>query len=162
MSEGCSPEAYRDCGLRAEIKRLQATNPFRANVPMAIRLSDKLFAYGNDEEIALLQTKLTQLAAWQKIAIDERAEVLRIRRHNKPAETNWLDEAAKELDLQGYTFKTAYEPDGPIEINGERYVNESEQKAYVERLESAYVDMVFNAVGSDEEAHAALEKIRKG
>lgn len=23
MSEGCSPDAYRDCGLRAEIKRLR-------------------------------------------------------------------------------------------------------------------------------------------
>jgi len=30
------------------------------------------------------------------------------------------------------------------------------------RLEAAYVDMVFNATGSDDEAQAALTKIREG
>jgi len=35
--------------------------------------------------------------------------------------------------LQGY--KTAYEPDGPIEINGEKYV----KAAYIDRLEKEFL-----------------------
>lgn len=131
MSEGCSPEAYRDCGLRAEIKRLQDRVEY-----LDKRDARTLQEYGDLQE---------QFAAWQKIAIDERAEVLRIRRHNKPAETNWLDEAAKELGSQ------------------------VEQEAgYLERLETDYLSWVreyYRDLGEERaiaEARAALEKIREG
>ncbi|MCK9568922.1 hypothetical protein M0R72_08275 [Candidatus Pacearchaeota archaeon] len=69
---------YLDIGrivadLVAEIKRLRAMNPFQVAVPVAIRITDNLFAYGNAEESAKLQRLLMQLAAKDAIISDELA-----------------------------------------------------------------------------------------
>jgi hypothetical protein len=69
--------------------------------------------------------------------------------------------AAKDLGLQ-YTFKTTHGVDGPIEINGEKYVKESEQKAYAERLERLALSICIEAGWDQEDFEAALEKIRRG
>lgn len=152
-------------GLVSEIKRLQDENDYLRNGTCLGCVA-----------------KLEELAKWQQIAIKQRALINFIETEERYAYSEHVilsdDEmsiAAKELGLQGY--KTAHEPDGPIEINGERYVKESEQKAYVERLEEAFLDAYHAKIyygriyykkdpGAREEriaeTHAALEKIRRG
>jgi hypothetical protein len=142
-----------------------------------------------DEDIGDL---MKELAKWQQIAIEERAKFNNavemgllhegINFGSDEASEEDLPQAAKDLGLQ-YTFKTAYGTDGPIEINGERYVRESEQKAYIDRLEAAYLDMWRISLSDKDgnltpdqlkeldeaantmlqlQAQAALEKIRRG
>lgn len=126
-------------GLAEEIKRLQV-----------LECAAKANTTRRDEDIGDL---MKELSKWQQIAIEERANWLYAIEStggydmvkvsdlcNEEVATPKRSQAAKELGLQ-YTFKTAYEPNGPIEINGERYVRESEQKAYIDRLEAAYLDM---------------------
>lgn len=124
-----------------------------------------------------IRTAAATLTKWQQIAIKQRALINFIETEERYAYSEHVilsdDEmsiAAKELGLQGY--KT----NGHIEINGERYVRESEQKAYVERLEEAFLDAYHAKIyygriyykkdpGPREEriaeTHAALEKIRE-
>ena len=134
-----------------------------------------------DEDIGDL---MRELAKWQQIAIDEKANsILHIAHQHENrysfTKTESIEQATKELGLKR-TFKTAYGTDGPIEINGERYVRESEQKAYIERLEAAFLDarkgeLYFREYSrrgdvelpdaydrSKQEAQVALEKIRRG
>lgn len=148
-------------GLVSEIKRLQDENDYLRNGTCLGCVA-----------------KLEELAKWQQIAIKQRALINFIETEERYAYSEHVilsdDEmsiAAKELGLQGY--KT----NGHIEINGERYVKESEQKAYVERLEEAFLDAYHAKIyygriyykkdpGAREEriaeTHAALEKIRMG
>lgn len=146
-----------------------------------------------DEDIGDL---MKELAKWQQIAIEERCKAIMLIEKLQDVTNNpdwqtrglsktyeeYMEQAAKELGLQ-YTFKTAYGTDGPIEINGERYVRESEQKAYIDRLEAAYLDMWRISLSDKDgnltpdqlkeldeaantmlqlQAQAALEKIRRG
>jgi hypothetical protein len=174
-----------------EIKRLRIENERAERAHESLR---QLAA--KDAEICILKTEacaaqknikrrdddinglMKELARWQQIAIKQRALINFIETEERYAYSEHVilsdDEisiAAKELGLQGY--KT----NGHIEINGERYVMESEQKAYVERLEEAFLDAYHAKIyygriyykkdpGAREEriaeTHAALEKIRMG
>ena len=154
--------------LVEEIKRLQADNDFLGHGVWGLK--------------DLLAAKDSEIRKWQQIAIKQRALINFIEMDEGYAYSEHVvlsdDEisiAAKELSLQGY--KTAYE------TNGERYVKESEQKAYIDRLEAAYLDMwrinlsdKDSNLTSDQlkeldeaannmlqlQAQAALEKIRQG
>lgn len=117
-----------------------------------------------DEDIGDL---MKELAKWQQIAIKQRALINFIETEERYAYSEHVilsdDEilmAAKELGLQ-YTFKTTHGVDGPIEINGEKYVKESEQKAYAERLERLALSICIEAGWDQEDFEAALEKIRR-
>ena len=46
--------------LIAEIKRLQAMNPFQAEVPIGIRIAENHFAYSDGEGSAILQRMLQE------------------------------------------------------------------------------------------------------
>ena len=86
-----------------------------------------------------ITTAAATLAKWQAIAIDERANQIAgipvSHLKDKYKRNVYREQAAKELDLQGYVFKTTYDVAGPIEINGERYV----KAAYIERLEKEFL-----------------------
>lgn len=180
-------------GLVEEIKHLQADNDFLHKFVddpgstleaalNAVREQNEVIRKQQAAFANAIETAAATLTKWQQIAIKQRALINFIEGEERYAYSEHVilsdDEmsiAAEDLGLQGY--KTAYEPDGPIEINGERYVKESEQKAYVERLEEAFLDAYHAKIyygriyykkdpGAREEriaeTHAALEKIRMG
>jgi hypothetical protein len=176
-------------GLVEEIKRLQADNDFLhkfvddpgSTLEAALNAVREQLEVIRKQQAAFadaIKTAAATLTKWQQIAIQQRALINFIETEERYAYSEHVilsdDEisiAAKELGLQGY--KT----NGHIEINGERYVMESEQKAYVERLEEAFLDAYHAKIyygriyykkdpGAREEriaeTHAALEKIRMG
>jgi hypothetical protein len=176
--------------LVAEIKRLRAMNPFQVDVPIAIRISGNLFAYGNAEESAELQRLLMQLATkdalnndlmancnqlrdrcwkaesklarWQKIAIEERAK--RIEAYCK------YDGVGLKCDIssKGGWCDTCTQP-SKIRARAAKELNlqATHEAGYVERLEIAFVEEITQALelmGADNPrqiAQDALDKIRE-
>ena len=95
--------------------------------------------YIHRDATLLLPNLVAECEFWQQKAIEERANQIAgipvSHLKDKYKRNVYREQAAKELDLQGYVFKTTYDVAGPIEINGERYV----KAAYIERLEKEFL-----------------------
>jgi hypothetical protein len=162
--------------LVAEIKRLRAMNPFQVDVPIAIRISGNLFAYGNAEESAELQRLLMQLATKDALNNDLMANCNQLRDRCWKAEgelARWqqlaidlkavsyfVNSKSREqvFDLQPKEIRDKYRDRAAKELD----LQVTQEAGYVERLERLALSMCLEAGWGQEEFEAALAKIREG
>ncbi len=165
--------------LVAEIKRLQESNRYWEDEAYAMTRAKLVFESENSrlkadneftyrqltakdaiiaDEVArrkalgeMCEQKDIKLAKWQEIARDERAQRIQDA------------QSGDFVNTQGdHIFQIADLDECREQAAKELGIQISQEASYLKRLEAEYIEMVFSATGSDEEAQAALDKIKGG